>query len=105
VAPPTVEHLAQLPPPERRPHIESLVVELFRGELLMAQDEELPLEENYFDLGLTSLTLTNVKERLEAAFGCEISSTDLFNRPTVDDLVGHLAEEVLPGLLGSPYRT
>jgi acyl carrier protein len=73
--------------------------------LMMRDDEELPTDTSYFDLGLTSLRLTELKQRLEEALDVGIDATVLFNRPTIDDLVDYLSEllsvaPVKPALLG-----
>ena len=82
--------------------VESLLVAEFRAALLMEEDEELPLDQSFFGLGLTSLRLMEVKQRVEAALGCEVSANVLFNFPTVERLVEHLVNEVLPN--SSAYR-
>jgi len=82
---------------------ESLLVAEFRAALLMGEDdtEELPLDQSFFDLGLTSLRLMEIKQRVEAVLGIEISTTALFNFPTVSRLVDHLVADVLAGPAGA----
>ncbi|MDH2428354.1 acyl carrier protein [Sphaerisporangium sp. TRM90804] len=96
-----VERLQALPVSERAVVLESMVVAEFKETLLMSADEELPLAESYFELGLTSLGLTDVKQRLESLIGKGISSTVLFNSPTVEQLLDHLTAEVMPELFES----
>jgi acyl carrier protein len=93
-----VETLQELPKSERVGKLEELVTSQIKAILLMPDDEELPLTESFFDLGLTSLLLGEVKAHLEALLGCHISTTQLFNKPTVDQLMTHLTTEVLTGL-------
>lgn len=88
-------HLLSLPLSERHEALLSLVSAEFRRVLLLEDDEELPLDRNYFDLGLTSLRLTEIKRRLETELECEISANTVFNQPTIGQLVDHLAEDVL----------
>src|SRR5262249_10249284 len=83
---------SQLPCIERRDALEELVIAQFKRLLLMPDDEELPLDTNYFDLGLTSLQLTETRQSLEDVLDIGIDATVLFNRPTVDDLVTHLSD-------------
>jgi acyl carrier protein len=97
---PTIQVLLDLSPAERQDALEELVVTEFRATLLMADDEDLPLDESYFDLGFTSLRISEIKERLEAAFGRAISTTQLFNSPTVEQLLAHLTGDVLADLFG-----
>lgn len=95
---PIAEKLESLPRAERWTALESTVTAEFKTALLMSEDEEFPLEDTFFELGLTSLMLTSVKQRLETLLGHGISSTALFNQPTVEQLLGYLATEVLTGL-------
>ena len=85
---------------------EALLVREFRVALLMGDDdsEELPLDQSFFDLGLTSLRLMEIKQRVEAVLDAEISATALFNFPTVTRLVDYLVDVVLPKL-GVPPET
>jgi acyl carrier protein len=81
--------------------LESVVVDEFKRVLLMPDDEELSLSDTFFELGLTSLGLTDVKQRLEDLLGRGISSTALFNSPTVEQLMDYLTGDVLADLFGS----
>ncbi len=67
---------------------------------MMADDEDLPLDMSYFELGFTSLRITEIKERLEAQLGRKISTNVLFNSPTTERLISYLADEVLADLFG-----
>jgi acyl carrier protein len=97
-ATPTIEQLLELPWSERRDALEGVVLAQFRATLLMDEDEDLPLDESYFELGFTSLRITEIKQRLEDLLGCEISTTLLFNTPTIEQLLEHLVEDGLPEL-------
>ena len=68
----------------------------FRTWLLMTDADALPLDESYFALGLTSLGAVEIQERLESILGRRIDSSSLFNNPTIDHLLLHLRNEVLP---------
>ncbi|MEU3610477.1 acyl carrier protein [Streptomyces sp. NPDC035033] len=95
---PIAEQLESISRAERWSALEETVTAEFRTVLLMTEDEEFPLEDTFFELGMTSLMLTTVKQRLEDLLGTGISSTALFNRPTVEQLLEYLATEVLTGL-------
>ena len=95
-----MERLRELPMSERREGLEGLVVAEFRSILMMADDEDFPFDMSYFELGLTSLRITEVKEWLEAQLACTISTNVLFNSPTIECLISYLAEEVLADLFG-----
>ncbi|MEU4260492.1 MULTISPECIES: acyl carrier protein [Streptomycetaceae] len=64
----------------------------------MTADEEFPMSESFFDMGFTSLRVTEAKERLEQRLGCSISSTVLFNNPTAEQLVEYLMSDLLADL-------
>lgn len=93
-----VARMRALPLHERAEELERLVVAEFRQTLLMADDEPLPLDESYFDLGFTSLRISEIKDRLEGLLGCEISTNTLFNSPTIAQLLAHLTDEAMPWL-------
>jgi len=90
-----VRQLRELPRSERRDALEELVVAQLRAALLMTDDEELSDTESFFDMGLTSLLIADIKERLEQTLSCSISANVLFNSPNVRRLVDHLAADVL----------
>lgn len=96
-----IERLCELPLAERRAGLEDLVVAEFRTTLMMADDEDLPFDMSYFELGFTSLGITEIKERLETQLGRSVSTNVLFNSPTMERLLTYLADEVLTDLFGS----
>jgi hypothetical protein len=96
-----IERLCELPLSERREGLEELVVAEFKTTLMMADDEDLPLDMSYFELGFTSLRITEIKEWLETQLGRRISTNVLFNSPTMESLIAYLAEEVLADLFGA----
>jgi hypothetical protein len=46
-----------------------------------------------FDLGLESLMAVELRGRFEQSIGCALRSTLLFDYPTIEALVGHLASK------------
>jgi acyl carrier protein len=95
-----IERLCELPPAERRAGLEDLVVTEFKTTLMMADDEDLPFDMSYFELGFTSLGITEIKERLETQLGRSVSTNVLFNSPTMERLIAYLADEVLTDIFG-----
>lgn len=96
-----IERLYELPPAERRAELEDFVVAEFRTTLMMDDDEDFPFDMSYFELGFTSLGITEIKERLETQLGCSVSTNVLFNSPTMERLIDYLADDVLPEIFGS----
>jgi acyl carrier protein len=88
----TLGQLRELPAHEIHEEVEVLVEELFKDALLMESGEELPLQISYFDLGLTSLRLTRIKQQLEELLDVCVNTTVLFNEPTVEHLVRYLTD-------------
>lgn len=99
-----VNNLLALPAPERLEALTDLIVPEFRAALRLEPDEPLTLDARYFELGLTSLQLTEIKKRLETVLGVTISSNVLFNQPTVAQLTTYLAHDVLPGTVTAAPR-
>lgn len=93
--PTTHVELGELSRSERCEALEVIVLGQFRTALLMSEDEDLPMDASYFDMGLTSLRLTAIRQSLEHALDIAIDATVLFNRPTLDDLVTYLADLVV----------
>ena len=96
-----IERLCELPLAERLEGLEELVVTEFRTTLMMTDGEDLPFDISYFELGFTSLGITEIKERLEAQLGRSVSTNVLFNSPTIERLITYLADEVLGDLFSS----
>jgi acyl carrier protein len=84
--------LTGLSPLEIQEEVENVVLRMFREYLLMTEDEDLPIETSYFDLGLTSLRLSEIRERLERRLGLAINANVLFNEPTVQRLISYLTD-------------
>lgn len=92
----TGRHLSELSSPERRDALEQIVVNHLRKTLSMSDDEELPTDQSFFDIGLTSLLLTDARTYLQDLLGVDIDATVLFNQPTVDRLVADLTDRLDP---------
>ncbi|MFE8944852.1 acyl carrier protein [Streptomyces sp. NPDC003233] len=90
----TSRRLRELPRSELAEEIEGIVLAKFRTVLLMDDSEDLPLDISYFDLGLTSLRLTEIRQSLEQLLDLSINVSVLFNEPTIAHLVDHLTQAV-----------
>lgn len=96
-----VLELLGMPVSERRNALESWVTEQFKDALLVPSDEDLPLDESFFEMGLTSLRVVEIKDWLEELLGRPISANTLFNRPTLEQLLDYLSDEVIPDVFRS----
>ena len=91
---PTSTQLRELPFAVRTEILEEILETEFRAALLMTEEDELPFDQSYFDLGLTSLGITDLKQRIEELLDCEIDTNVLFNSPTVERLLAYLVHNV-----------
>jgi surfactin family lipopeptide synthetase A len=64
--------------------------------------ERVGVDDNFFDLGGTSLLLVQVHERLQERFGREILLVEIFNNPTVRALAAHLDGGAAPSSPAEP---
>ncbi|MCE9672536.1 type I polyketide synthase [Myxococcus stipitatus] len=78
-----------------RQHVASLVART----LGLPESERLAGDERLFDLGFDSLLAVELKNRLATSLGRSLRSTLVFDFPSVEGLVGHLATEL--GLLAA----
>lgn len=88
------QRLLALPRADRRAGLVELVSAEFKRVLLLTAADDLPMDESYFDLGLTSLKAAELKERLERDLGCELDTSTLFDCATVRQVVDYLAGSV-----------
>lgn len=84
--------MRELPRSELAEEIENLILRKFKVVLLMDESEDIPLDISYFDLGLTSLRLTEIRQSLEQLLDLSINANVLFNEPTIAHLRDHLTD-------------
>ena len=94
--------LKDAPAGERRAGLFNYVRSRVAATLGMKSAEQLGPRERLFDLGLNSLMAVELKNRLEAGIGISLQSTLVFDYPTVEALVNHLAGEALSPLFSQP---
>lgn len=95
---PQVRQVLVLPKAGRRAALEELVIAEFAEILGLGDGAEFPRRTGFFDLGMTSLRLTEVRQRLTRLLGDQVSVETLFEHATMDSLLEHLATAVLPEL-------
>ncbi|MCP3102823.1 type I polyketide synthase [Myxococcus sp. K15C18031901] len=81
-------------PHQRRPLLHQHVAGLVARTLGLPESERLSGRERLFDLGFDSLLAVELKNRLAASLGRALRSTLVFDFPSVEGLVGHLATEL-----------
>ncbi|MDZ8262102.1 polyketide synthase [Nostoc sp. ChiQUE01b] len=72
-------------------HVRSLVAKV----LGLKQPQSIGLQQGFFELGMDSLTATELKEQLQNSLGCSLSPTTLFDYPTVAALANYIETQVL----------
>ncbi|MET8046011.1 acyl carrier protein [Streptosporangium sp. NPDC005286] len=87
-----------MPLSERRDALLEFLQEMFKEALLMPEGEEIGLDENYFDLGLTSIRAVEIKQHLEDRLGCEVNITLMYSNPTLQALLKQLTDDALADL-------
>jgi acyl carrier protein len=80
--------------PAALPAVHRRVLEIL-GEVL--EQDSLSLEDNFFDLGGSSLSAINAHAKLCHAFGRDLPVTLLFQHATIHDLAEHIDREVAAG--------
>jgi len=64
------------------------------AEALGIDTAEVDVDQGLFSLGLSSLAAVQLKQRLEALVGFELSDTVIFNYPCIRDLAGYLSSRL-----------
>ncbi len=93
-----MRRILELPKAERRGVLEELVIAEFAEILGLPGGPEFPRRTGFFDLGMTSLRLTEVRQRLTRLLGDQLRVETLFEHATMDSLLEHLVTAVLPEL-------
>jgi acyl carrier protein len=90
--------LRQEPPQRRSPMLLDFVRNLVAELLGVDEAEPLPLDRGFYDLGLDSLSIMTLRNRLQTALGIALPATLAFTHSTIKALSNYLAEGLLvPG--------
>lgn len=90
-----VGRLLEAPPVARRELLAAHVQREVDGVLGVDPSEHAPRQVGFFELGMNSLMAVELAKRLQRALGCALGASALFNHPTIDALVEHLATVAL----------
>ncbi|NEQ47700.1 MAG: SDR family NAD(P)-dependent oxidoreductase [Leptolyngbya sp. SIOISBB] len=96
--------LQDLPPPQRLSFLTTALQQEVAQVLGRAASQLPDPQLGFFDLGLDSLMAVELKNRLEGQLGTTVSSTAIFEHPTIAALAQHLATVLLPEPLPPPSR-
>jgi acyl carrier protein len=90
-----LQQLESTPVSERR----NLLISYLRSQvaqvLMLAEPEQIDLQQGLSDLGLDSLMSVELRNRLQKSLRCSIPTTLAFDYPTVEALTDYLAKEVV----------
>ncbi|MFJ4521070.1 type I polyketide synthase [Streptomyces sp. NPDC088810] len=99
--PTLAERLAGLTAVEREQHVLTLVTQEIAAVLGHAGQGAVAADRQFQDLGFTSLTAVELRNRLSAAAGIALPTTLVFDHPTPGNLAAHLESLVQPATGGS----
>ncbi len=98
------QRLLQASPEQRKSLLVAALIELVADVLRLQRNEVAP-RERLFDLGVDSLIAIELKNRLQNALNQTLSSTLLFDYPTIEALAHYLLEMLDPVLASSVQHT
>jgi acyl transferase domain-containing protein/acyl carrier protein len=81
--------------------VQSTLIKMLSDALKLKGSYEIDTRERLFDLGVDSLIAVELKNKLQAELGLPISSTLLFDYPTVESLTNYVLNDLLLSVLKS----
>ncbi|CAM2068740.1 SDR family NAD(P)-dependent oxidoreductase [Sulfidibacter corallicola] len=89
-------------PTRRRALLSKLICDEIARVMGLTSGDEVGPRDPVFDLGVDSIMALELQSAIESGLGTSLSSTIIFDFPTVEALVAHLAEDELGALLATP---
>lgn len=72
-----------LPKPKQIDNIARIIARIFEEEL---GKSNVPVNQNFFDIGATSVALTKIHAEIHSQLGVELDLVELYSSPTILDL-------------------
>ncbi|NJP07245.1 MAG: SDR family NAD(P)-dependent oxidoreductase [Chloroflexaceae bacterium] len=96
------QRLAQTDPGERQ----ALLTEHVQQQIghVLGRSGAVPMDESFFNLGMESLMVVELRNALQKSLECRLPGTLAFDYPTGDALVGYLVETVLTNLFSQQQQ-
>ncbi|MGB3183662.1 MAG: SDR family NAD(P)-dependent oxidoreductase, partial [Cyclobacteriaceae bacterium] len=93
----TSQRIKDLPVTERLNAVKEIVASGLANALGLDNSSEISHTMGFADMGIDSLMVIELRERLEAELGVEVSTTALFNHSNVADLATYILDQFAPG--------
>ena len=90
-----LERLEEAEPEKKREILFEFVTSEVARVLGLDENDPLPLETGFFELGVDSLTAVELRNRLQIALGSVLPTTLIFNYPTLNAMISYFADDVL----------
>ena len=81
--------------PNNEASLQTQVISEVAQILGISDSSQIDPEQNFFNLGLDSLSSLGLRNRLQTSLGCRLPATLIFKYPTVTKLVTHLSLEII----------
>ncbi|NEQ63123.1 MAG: acyl carrier protein, partial [Moorea sp. SIO4A1] len=89
-----LQGLQQVPSHERHERLLSHIRDQVSKVLGWSSSHTIDPHQGFFDIGMDSLTSVELRNRLQTSLGRSLSSTLIFDYPTIDALAGYLVSEM-----------
>jgi len=89
-----LDELLATPGHERESAVMSCLVQTLKPYLHTDDNEDLPVDQNLFDLGLNSLGVENCRHVLEGHLKCRLDVAQIYNQPTLAELSDYIQSVV-----------
>jgi len=89
-----IQALQKVPPHQRHERLLSHIRDQVSKVLGWSSSHTLDPHQGFFDIGMDSLTSVELRNRLQTSLGRSLSSTLIFDYPTIDALAGYLVSEM-----------
>ncbi|MEO8180781.1 MAG: type I polyketide synthase [Deltaproteobacteria bacterium] len=103
-SPPMAEVLAALPRAARKGYLRDWIAGQVAAVLGHEDAHALSLQRGFFDLGMDSLMVVELRRRVEKGIGRRLSTGVAFSHPNIEALAEYLAGELIPNDDASPER-
>ncbi len=87
------QHIAQMNVDEARQYALTQVEQVVKQVLFFDQNKTVDIHQGFFDMGLDSITIVELRENLALQLNCPLPSTLLFDHGTIDEVCLYLMDQ------------